>query len=1062
MSNSAEKQPILTYEEFLEIPMDCIKINCDKYIQKNFGANVYCVELIIHYSDISLSNIYCSNRNYSEFKDLFEAFTKKNPNEKFPEFPARLSFFQDDSRIKYFHKFLNKIFELSKDKNKKKENFEFLYNFIFGFNDIVINELTKEKIKEIFNKSSGESNSEDDDTNKSDNNNNNGNNNNGNSNNNNNKNINSSSSNKKMRTYSSDKLIFDLSEEDKDSKDSKDSKSIENDDNKSLDNSNFKRLKRNTINYMNKKFNFFLGSKETTDLKSIFNGLKRTISIDEKDRESLIVENDNIWHNIYIKTSLKDYCPQTVKIKERCMLFYDDEENKLDIDEKIIIENTRDKEDNFYLIIPLYKINIEIYRIIYQPIFKEEKKEENTDKNKKKNKNNENQTNDDNNNTAGNNDNNNDDEEIINKKPEIISYVKRKTKYINSSEIYQFDSYAPNAKLSEVYSEIEIRLYHDYDFFETFIKFGMNCKIKEVKNFLAKIEQSSYSNQTKSLYIDDITESYMDSFGNIMVDIISFKAPYFEGKIRVKVSLEPYLIPTRTIMSDKVFIFNQKFILPKHNRFKYLKFLVYKIKEEGLIIKKDAEKLIATYEIPLPKLLNTYFIPKDKIEVKLKPVKEKHKKKQKYSNMTLDYKFQDFSTLLSLLVKNTNKRVLDDYPLYNKEGDSEEPYTISTLLKRIKRVLAMFKNIYYFYKMLQNFKYPVLSSLFILLLIFYTFFCDPKFFLTHTLVLLVSILFYYSSVFRIYIYPKISPIFFYFRNKYDTPSEIAATESQKNKEEIAKNDYLINKKTGFYIPSFKELKEVKHAYIDLLFRLSRIASFFEKFKNLFLWTDPLLSFYMLTLLLFFLLLVWNIELRYIVCFSILKKFIFGIFFYKNKLINNKEIARIVVTDAFNVWKKEKEEKEKEEKKVDEGVIKTMEKKALDDEKLKSTIKAKLYEHSNIILSDNFYDSMETIGDVIEELGKVEDVLKIKRLSYLFHFTKNNSKIYKKDIDPEDIFAFFLQNIKSDYYRASNGFITKDYFKGIIGDELEDKDKKKRKSISNESTNANNDKTPEEK
>jgi hypothetical protein len=147
-------------------------------------------------------------------------------------------------------------------------------------------------------------------------------------------------------------------------------------------------------------------------------------------------------------------------------------------------------------------------------------------------------------------------------------------------------------------------------------------------------------------------------------------------------------------------------------------------------------------------------------------------------------------------------------------------------------------------------------------------------------------LFYYSSVFHIYIYPKISPIFFYFRNKYDTPSQIAATESQKNKEEIAKNDYLINKKTGFYIPSFKELKEVRHAYIDLLFRLSRIASFFEKFKNLFLWTDPLLSFYMLTLLLFFLLLVWNIELRYLAFFSIVKKFIFGIFFYKNKLINN--------------------------------------------------------------------------------------------------------------------------------------------------------------------------------
>ena len=63
----------------------------------------------------------------------------------------------------------------------------------------------------------------------------------------------------------------------------------------------------------------------------------------------------------------------------------------------------------------------------------------------------------------------------------------------------------------------------------------------------------------------------MDSFGNIMIDIISFKAPYFEGKIRVKVSLEPYLIPTRTIMSDKVFIFNQKFILPKQTLAKMLK-----------------------------------------------------------------------------------------------------------------------------------------------------------------------------------------------------------------------------------------------------------------------------------------------------------------------------------------------------------------------------------------------------------------------------------------------------------------------------------------------------------
>ena len=277
------------------------------------------------------------------------------------------------------------------------------------------------------------------------------------------------------------------------------------------------------------------------------------------------------------------------------------------------------------------------------------------------------------------------------------------------------------------------------------------------------------------------------------------------------------------------------------------------------------------------------------------------------------------------------------------------------------------------------------------------------------------------------------------------------------------------KKKGFSFSSpIKELKEYKHAYIDLLFRLSRIASFFEKFKNLFIWTDPLLSLYMILLLILVLLVVWNFQFRYIACMSIVKKFFFGTFYYKNKLINNKEIAQIVVRDAFNIWQKEKakekkekskeKSKEKDEKKNEGEVIKTMEKRALDDEKLKNIIKNKLYEHSNIILSDDFYQNMETIGDVIEELGKVNDVLKIKRLSSLFHFTKNNSKIYRKDIDPEDVFAYFIQNIKSDYYRARNGFITTDIFKneGIIKEDLDIKDKKQ-KTLSNDIANIDLDK-----
>jgi hypothetical protein len=1019
-NSNPNNNQFLPLETFSEIPLDCLKINCNNYIQKILGENVYCVELFIYCPDKSLFYNYCSNRNYSEFKELFENFTKKNPNESLPEFPSRYTFSKksEEVRMKYFDMFLNKILGLCKDQSKKEENFTLIYNLIFGYQDATINKITKEKLKEIFNDNTKDSINEEEDKRSV-------------------KSETKETATKKLnkiiiKNYSSDKLMtYDNNTSFEDDKDSKDSSSVNNDDNRSTDNNNLNSFRRNTLNYMNRKFNTFFNNRDS-DLKSIINGIKKTITNEEK--ENSIIGDNNTWENIYVKTSLKDFSIHTLKIKERCLLLFNEEiyNDLTDIEEKIIIENNKDKDDNYYLIIPLYKINFEIFRLIYQP------------------------------------DHNN------NKKSEKNNLKSIKQKLIEPSEIYELCSFCPNSLLHDVNSEIIIRLYHDYDRFETYIKFDLDSKINLVKNFLSKIEHNSYINQKKSLYINEVTESYMDSFGNIMVDVLNFNAPNFEGKIKIKIELEPYCLPTKTIMSNGIFTFNQKFILPKHNRFKYLKFYVYKLKEEG-IFSKESTKLITSYEIPLPKLINIYFLNKNSINVKLKPIKEKAKKKLKYSNMSLNFRFEDYSTLLSLLVKNTNKRVLDDYPLYNKDGDSSEPYTIKILLKRIKRVLAMFKNVYSFYKMLMHFKYPILSSAFLFLVIFYTFFCNPGHILTHILIFLISILIFYSSVFQNHIFPKICPFFLNFRNKYDTPSKIAATESQKNKEEIAQNDYLIKKK-GFSIPSFREIKEYKHAYDDLLFRLNRIASFCEKFKNLFIWTDPLLSLYMTGLLILFLLVVWNIEVRYIACFSILKKFIFGIFFYKHKLINNKEIARIVVTDAFNIWKKEKEktkakekekEKEKEnekEKKNENEVIKTMEKRALEDEKLKAILKAKLYEHSNIILDEKFYDNMETIGDIIEELGKVDDVLKIKRLSYLFHHTKNNSKIYKKDIDPEDIFAYFIQNIKSDYYRASNGFITTDYFsnEGIISDDLEIKNKNKKDSIPNDNENTDTDKVTTEK
>ena len=57
--------------------------------------------------------------------------------------------------------------------------------------------------------------------------------------------------------------------------------SVNIDDNKSIDNNlNFDNIKRNTINFFNKKFNSILNNKE-----SFINGIKRSISIEEKEKK---------------------------------------------------------------------------------------------------------------------------------------------------------------------------------------------------------------------------------------------------------------------------------------------------------------------------------------------------------------------------------------------------------------------------------------------------------------------------------------------------------------------------------------------------------------------------------------------------------------------------------------------------------------------------------------------------------------------------------------------------------------------------------------------------------
>ena len=145
---------IISFEKLLEIPIDDMKIICNNFIQKKLSFNVYCLTLNIFSPNESIGREYFCYRNYFEIREFFELFTKKFPDIKFPDFPHRLIFTkaQEESRMKYFQNFLNKILEEAKNESRTEAIMDSLYNLFFGAKDANVNKLTKEKIKLVFNK----------------------------------------------------------------------------------------------------------------------------------------------------------------------------------------------------------------------------------------------------------------------------------------------------------------------------------------------------------------------------------------------------------------------------------------------------------------------------------------------------------------------------------------------------------------------------------------------------------------------------------------------------------------------------------------------------------------------------------------------------------------------------------------------------------------------------------------------------------------------------------------------------------------------------------------------
>lgn len=649
------------------------------------------------------------------------------------------------------------------------------------------------------------------------------------------------------------------------------------------------------------------------------------------------------WSQIKVKSSIEKYRNAHIKINEQCLFVYRSYSDK-----------------NFYLLIPLYKINIDVFRIM------------------------------------------------------LKGEYGRIHRYVTPSEIDALCKHSPKTLLSDISSEIEIRLYHDYDSFAFFVNFPSKHNIYYVNSFVKTTLKNSNSGTSKSMYISKIDKTNMNIYGNIFVELIRVNIEGYEGKCLVKVQLEPYTFQTKEMFYFSTFEINQGFILPLHNRFISLIFSVYKLKEEGILKKKNVEEKVGELSIELPELLNNFFISKDIIKIAFN------------DKITLEFKFKNCSSLLALAAKNKNKKIIEDCPLENDEKD-EEHFTVGMCMKRIKRIMLMFSLFKLFFQNVFRFKYPVFSSVLMVLMMMYFIFCQTKYILTHILVLLGIILFSFSKVYQKYFGRKVQSYLFSYRNPYDEDSLYVHTIDEEKNKQMGQNQYLVAKeKKRFSFPSIKRLKEYRQTYVDFIFSITKIVAVMEKIKNLFLWTDPLLSFYFFTLVVALLLIVYNVEIRLLLLVSFTKKFIGGIFYYKNKIKNNKAIARIIIN-----YSKEKMKAQKLFSKINQNTAFF----SFENEKIVEIITKHFRKYAEIEIDPEIFKKITHFKELINEVGKCSEMVRIKKTSKLYHFQKEDPDTFVKPVEPEDVFIYFVHNIKSDYYMAKHNLCTEEDKSELLEEKL---------------------------
>jgi hypothetical protein len=483
---------------------------------------------------------------------------------------------------------------------------------------------------------------------------------------------------------------------------------------------------------------------------------------------------------------------------------------------------------------------------------------------------------------------------------------------------------------------------------------------------------------------------------------------------------------------NKIYKINQKFIIPIHNRFGKIKFEIYENVFKGVLIKSKEHEIIYEASIEITQILNNFNNKEISFNLVFKSLEKEIVKRRKNTLLNIieedddnfDQKIKtnisltikDYSSPFVLLERNKNKYILEDV----EAGDDN--LGVKILFKRLRKTFYLFDEFTLLYHSIYQFKYPIFSFLCMLFFFGHLYLIESKYIIKSIITLLIIILISKCQIYKLYLQSYVNKYIFSYKNPYDLKSKIITTKSENEDRELKNPYYLIEKEELNFINDIIDpltnYNKYKLKYFGLLVKVTKFIASVEKIKNLFLWTDPKLTIYFFILLIMLYLILYKIDFKYLIMLSLSKKFCLGFFYYRNKYKNNKEIARILLENAVQNWRElnnkiDNNNFQRINRKIDLSTIRVY------DSRFKEIIINIFDKNSNAVISPTIFNIINSLQDMQNEIGKCEGILKIKKISPLHRYIKNNPKILIIEPEIEDIFYYFIQNIKSDFYILRN-------------------------------------------